>query len=165
MILYSIPPIRLSEIPLLSNGVVASLFTIFPTLTGWTISRPIREAPLTLVAAIFLLAWGDMEDFVDIDGDKSRGVKTLPIVTGERAAGVIVTALCFFSILIGLLDLWTTGRIYWLFSLPLQLAVFAFTATLMGHPTREQIRVRHSSCEVLVFATGVTLAIGYMLMG
>lgn len=163
-VLYSIPP-RLSEVPLLSNGIVASLFTLFPILTGWAISRPMGEAPLTILAAVFFLAWGDMEDFVDLEGDRSRGTRTLPIVVGEKAAGAVLAGLCFFSLLIGFLDLLTTRRLYWLVSLPLQGIVFLLTSTLLRSPSREQIRFRHSSSEVLVFAAGMVLGLGYMLIG
>jgi|GEM_PF-1999119 geranylgeranylglycerol-phosphate geranylgeranyltransferase len=164
VVFYSIPP-RLSEVPLLSNGIVASLFTVFPILTGWTISRPIEEAPLSIIVAVFLLAWGDMEDFVDLEGDRYRGTRTLPIALGEKAAGAALAGLCFSSLLVGFLDLLATRRFYWLITLPLQATVFLMTASLVESPSKEQIRFRHTSSEVLVFATGVILGFGYMLIG
>lgn len=160
-IIYSLPP-TLSRIPLLSNIVLASLFTLLPLLTGWTIFRPLEQAPFFIITALFFLALGDIEDFVDIDADKFAGTKTLPISLGIRRAGAFFSLISFISVVIGAYDFLTSFKIYWLFSLPQQLTLVLLTMQLTRKEKPDVLRL-HKIGQVLSISIALTLLLGYII--
>lgn len=161
-ILYTLPP-TLSRIPLLSNAVLASLFTLFPLLTGWTVFKPLNQAPVLIIVALFFLAWGDIEDFEDIEADKFAGTKTLPILLGVKNAAVFFSLISFVSVVIGVYAFLIYLKIYWLISLPQQLAIVLITLQLTRRHEKPDVLRIHYICQILSISIGLTLLIGYIL--
>lgn len=160
---YSLPP-TLSRIPLLSNAVLASLFTIFPILAGWTLFNPFERAPFSIIGALFFVAWGDIEDLEDIEGDKLMGIKTIPIWMGARKAAFTFSFIVFISILIGVHDFLVHQKLYWVVSLPQQFAIALITLWLIRRTEKSDIYRIHHICEILAVSTGLTLLVGYTLL-
>ncbi len=97
--LYSVPPVRLKRVPVLSKVVIGlnsfalaiigyllvnGSFEYFPAALGW-----VYFVGFTL-AANFI-------DLKDIQGDKAEGINTLPVMMGERVAKLIL-GLVFFLV-------------------------------------------------------------------
>ncbi|NIM44563.1 MAG: hypothetical protein GTN80_02500 [Nitrososphaeria archaeon] len=161
---YTLPP-TLSRIPLLSNAILASLFTIFPLLTGWTLFKPLNQAPFFIIGALFFLAWGDIEDFEDVEGDEFVGIKTLPILIGIKKAAVVFSLIVSLSLIIGVYAFLTDFKSYWLISLPQQFTMGFLILQLIKTQEKNDIFRIHYLCQILSISTGLTLLIGYILLG
>ncbi len=98
-LLYSMPPLRLKRVPLLSTltlGFISFLtcvvgftafaeeraFALFPARLGW------------LIVLSFGLGFA-AKDLKDVDGDRATGVFTLPVILGPAAGRVAVAVLVF----------------------------------------------------------------------
>lgn len=162
-ILYSIPP-GLSRIPLLSHAIIASLFTIFPLLSGWGLFKPLGLAPFHIIGALFFLAWGDIEDLEDVEVDRIVGIKTLPVIIGFRRAALISSLINFLSVLIGIYDFFVHHRLYWLISLPLQLSAVLLILQLTRVDMKLDVHRIRRICNALYVSTGIILTAGYVFL-
>jgi len=165
-IFYSLPP-KLKRMGLLANAIVGVHHTILPMLTEWSMFKPLREAPSLLFLALFFVAWSVhiIEDFEDVEGDRKAGTQTLPLLLGKRGATLTLTVICSFSILMGVLNSVYRYRPYWLICFPQQVLIILFSSKLTKAVELSQISKIHKICEVLSITTGLTLFIGYVLLG
>ena len=164
VIFYSIPP-QLKKIMLLSNAVIGAHHTLLPLLAAWSISKPLSNAPINVVSALFFMAWGThiMEDFEDIEGDKAVGIKTLPIVLGRRGATIVLVAIGLIPLIICLLSIVGSYSPYWLIFLPQQALNVMVALNLLKNIGLQEIMRVHKICEILNVTAGATLIIGYAL--
>ncbi|TCD47141.1 chlorophyll synthase ChlG [Chlorobium sp. N1] len=102
--LYSANPIKLKKRLWAGNVIVAVSYLIIPWMAGeiaysGTLTLP-ALAPSLIVAGLFTLSsTGTMtiNDFKSIDGDTLAGIRTLPVVFGERGAALIAAVLIDFG--------------------------------------------------------------------
>ena len=87
----------------------------------WLLDHPGWFA-LIVIGTLFFLAWGDIEDFEDIEGDEFTGIKTLPILIGMKKAAIIFSLISSISVAIGVYAFLTSYKFYWLY-LPLPVVV------------------------------------------
>lgn len=83
-VLYSTPPIRLKKRLWINNLSQASARGVLGVLAAWSIYSSITEEAvgMSLVLFSFILWAQTSKDIVDLPGDRSFGVKTLPVVYG-----------------------------------------------------------------------------------
>ena len=85
---YSLPPLRLKRFPLL-NTLLIALVSLVVSMTTFYLAAgtedlnqyPIKIAVILLVC--ITLAFG-VKDIKDLAGDKREGIKTLPVIFGEK---------------------------------------------------------------------------------
>ncbi len=99
--LYSAPPLRLKRFPGISSLLIA-VNTVIAVLAGFFISsgtENLRIFPpkyaLGLLAMVFL--GENIKNLKDIEGDKKEGIKTLPVLLGEKRGKLAVGILVFLS--------------------------------------------------------------------
>jgi 4-hydroxybenzoate polyprenyltransferase len=81
--LYSMPPLRLKRVPLLSKLVISGN-SLIVLLAGYSLSTDITKFPL-FITGFFLIHLTAMLNFIDLKdyrGDKGAGIKTLPVILG-----------------------------------------------------------------------------------
>ena len=83
---YSIKPFRFKDRLVISNLSIAIWYGVVNFLLGWTVSKSIDTAPLTIILflAVFDFFANMSKDYRDIEGDKAYGIRTIPLVLGER---------------------------------------------------------------------------------
>ena len=90
--LYSMPPLRLKRVPLLSKLVIA-LNTLALLSAGYGLAGgDVRALPKSLVAYV-LVAFTLAVNFIDLkdyEGDKIAGIRTLPVLLGMRRAQLLL---------------------------------------------------------------------------
>lgn len=102
--IYSAPPLRLKKFIGISSLLIASnaLLTI---LMGFFLSSGTEDLsafPVKYIfgiLVIFILA-ENVKNIKDIKGDKKEGIKTLPVIFGEKNGKLITGILLFFSVII-----------------------------------------------------------------
>ena len=165
-IFYSLPP-KLKRIGLLANLIVGAHHTLLPMLVGWSLFKPLNEAPFAIFIALFFIAWGVhiIEDFEDMEGDRIVGIQTLPLLLGKKRSIFVLHAICSFSIVIGLIDIIHSYSVYWLTCLPQQLLIIFVSSKLPKTNEPYKISKIYKKCEILSYTIGLTLIIGYLLLG
>ncbi|MDP2598669.1 MAG: UbiA family prenyltransferase [Candidatus Liptonbacteria bacterium] len=102
--IYSLPPLRLKSIPLVSTFVLslAALSTVMSGFYTLSIVQGIRSFPMQYAALIIIaLTLGlNVKDLKDADGDKRDGTLTLPVLFGEKNGKRIVGTLVACGFLI-----------------------------------------------------------------
>ncbi len=105
--LYSVPPIRTKNNPILANPTMAIPRGILLLLAGYVAQLELAKhgssiddvrllwASYTPWAAgvimfLFLLGAASTKDFADIEGDKKFGARTIPVVLGIRRASWVI---------------------------------------------------------------------------
>jgi 4-hydroxybenzoate polyprenyltransferase len=90
--LYSMPPLRLKRVPVLSKGVIA-VNSVGVIILGYLARghspRDLDMGLVLIVLAGFTLV-SNFIDLKDVDGDRHEGIKTLPVLLGLRAAKIII---------------------------------------------------------------------------
>lgn len=83
---YSKPPLRLKRLLWINNIHQAFIRGILGVLAAWSIYAPITLQALGLAGVLFLLilAAQSSKDFVDVEGDRRFGIRTLPVVYGTQ---------------------------------------------------------------------------------
>jgi len=89
--IYSMPPLRLKKVPLLSKIIISlnslSLLTAGFFFTTGTLSLP---GEIVFFFLIFLTLSSNFIDIKDYEGDKRNGIRTLPVILGlEKSKKVI----------------------------------------------------------------------------
>jgi 4-hydroxybenzoate polyprenyltransferase len=103
--IYSNPPLRLKRYVML-NSFLVSLACLSTILGGFFIvsnNKLIITFPFNLVLAIilFFTTVSNIRDIKDIDGDRADGIKTLPVLLGEKKSKKIIAGMiCFFFLII-----------------------------------------------------------------
>jgi 4-hydroxybenzoate polyprenyltransferase len=101
--LYSVPPLRIKRLTLLSKLVIgANALNVF--LLGWHLrGGDLADVP-GVVFAFFLVGISLVANFIDIkdvEGDRAAGIRTLPVWIGERPAQ-IVCGLAYLGLFVAL---------------------------------------------------------------
>ena len=111
--LYSCRPFRLKRIPFLSKFLIA--FNSFAVAVCGFILAGGKLAEFPIVWAIFILVplalAANFVDIKDIPGDKETGVKTLPVILGEKTALILIAIFTFYTYLMAAIIL----NIAWLY--------------------------------------------------
>lgn len=101
--LYSMKPLRLRRIPILSSFIIASASLII-LMSGFLIfsqDKSLLQLPrsvIWLVLLVFTLAV-NFKDIKDSEGDKKCGIVTIPTLLGKRKGKIVVGILVLFSYL------------------------------------------------------------------
>ena len=87
---YSVPPLRLKRVPILSNFLVG-VACLSAFLAGFylvSIDRTLHAVSFSVIAFVLVgfTAAANVKDIKDITGDRAEGVLTLPVWLGERRA-------------------------------------------------------------------------------
>lgn len=97
-LLYSLPPFRLKQFPLVATGTaaLAGMLIFCIGYLSLTPAHSLAGLPLSLFFFMFLAYTVSLplKDFKDIEGDAADGVLTIPVLLGqERARHVMSTAI------------------------------------------------------------------------
>jgi chlorophyll/bacteriochlorophyll a synthase len=91
--IYSAPPLRTKRRGIWANLTIAIPRGLLLKVAGWSAVRTVAGLEPWYIGAIFglfLLGASSTKDFADIEGDRSDGCRTLPIVYGVKAAAWII---------------------------------------------------------------------------
>lgn len=122
--LYSAEPIKLKKRMWAGNIIVAFSYLVSPWLAGEIAYRGEISVPSAIISVLYAFAsTGTMtiNDFKSIEGDTRIGVRTLPVVFGERKAALIA------AIVIDLGQLLAIGYMLWIGEWINGLIILAFT--------------------------------------
>jgi 4-hydroxybenzoate polyprenyltransferase len=119
---YSAPPLRFKRVPIFSKIVIAFNSFALTALGFLLIQGSFSQFPVAL-GWIYLLGFTLAANFIDlkdIKGDKANGIKTLPLLIGERPAKLLIGSSLFFIAL----------AFYFVFTNPLPWYCYAGSAVL-----------------------------------
>ncbi len=100
--IYSVPPLRLKRIFGLSSLLVGANALIM-TMAGFYFVSPIQKISffpkhlLALVLFAFTLAV-NIKDIKDYEGDKTEGIKTIPVIFGPKAGKIIIGSMAVIAL-------------------------------------------------------------------
>jgi 4-hydroxybenzoate polyprenyltransferase len=108
--IYSAPPTRLKRVPILSTFMIA-LATLSAALSGFyavSEEKTLAAFPLRYIVLILLAVTlgAVFKDIKDIEGDKAEGLKTLPVIFGEKNGKRVVGLLLGIAFLLVPAILW-----------------------------------------------------------
>ncbi len=89
IILLFLYAVKLKRTPLLGNAVVAVLTGLTFISGGVAVEKPFGALIPAIFAFLFTLGREVVKDIEDVEGDKSAGAKTAPVVWGTRTSAVI----------------------------------------------------------------------------
>lgn len=103
--LYSLPPFQLKRFPIV-NPILIAVVSISVILNGFFWLAPsanLGQFPLKfLLAALIIFSLGaNFKDIKDFHGDKKAGIKTIPVIFGEKKGKMIIGVLFFLAALGG----------------------------------------------------------------
>jgi chlorophyll synthase len=97
--IYSMPPLRLKRIPFVATtlSAVAGMIILF---AGYATLSPVPDLspiPFSLLLFLFLCytVTIPLKDFKDIEGDRADGIRTIPVIFGEKRARSAVGSALF----------------------------------------------------------------------
>jgi 4-hydroxybenzoate polyprenyltransferase len=122
--LYSAPPVRFKNNPILANIAMAIPRGLLLPVVGWLVVHPNQmfdPTPWTIGFIIFLYVTGaaSTKDFADMKGDAACGARTLPVVLGVRKSAWVISP--FFIIPFLLIPIFVKTRMLIPSTLPLTL--------------------------------------------
>lgn len=100
---YSVPPLRIKRIPVLSKLVI-SVNSLAMVMMGYHIIKkgffdfPVVIYPIFLIGVTLAANFIDIKDY---EGDKQAKISTLPVLIGEKKAKIMIGsffALCYFAV-------------------------------------------------------------------
>lgn len=144
-------------LPGVGNVVVAYLTGSTFLFGGAAVGRPLGAAMLFVLAALATLTREIVKDVEDIEGDREEGLRTLPIVIGERRALWIGVASMVVAVVASVVPfLWGTfGVVYLVLVLPADGLMVQATKTAFTNPSVGQQRLKR----------GMFLAAGAFVVG
>ncbi|MBF0569275.1 MAG: UbiA family prenyltransferase [Candidatus Omnitrophica bacterium] len=88
---YSMPPLRLKRLPVLSKGVIG-FNSLLMFMAGYMLHQGEVAIPLKIIVffLVFLGLSSNFIDLKDIEGDRLEGIKTLPLLLGAILAKRII---------------------------------------------------------------------------
>ncbi|MBD3349591.1 MAG: tetratricopeptide repeat protein [Candidatus Eisenbacteria bacterium] len=100
-LIYSMPPLRLKRVPVLST-LTLGYISFLTAVVGFSLFAEERAFALfpPRLGAVLVLSFGlgfAAKDLKDVEGDRATGVVTLPVLFGTRKGRYIVAALVFAS--------------------------------------------------------------------
>lgn len=151
--IYSAQPLRLKRIPFLSKGFI-SINSLLLVLGGYhLVNGSLASFPIE-VTLLFMIGYTAVMNFIDIkdyEGDKSVGIKTLPVLMGLKNS----------KILIGLFFLLTFLSAYFIFSeLILLLPLALFGMMELYFVTREDYREEYV---FTIYLIGLVALLGLLI--
>ena len=135
----------LKGLPGVGNVVVAALTGSTFLFGGAAIGAPLGAVVLSVLAALATLTREIVKDVEDIAGDKEEGLRTLPIVIGERPSlvfGTGVLAVAVLASVVPYLD-GEFGLAYLGLVIPADVLMLAGTIRSFEDPTLAQRRLKH----------------------
>ena len=115
--IYSTYPLRLKRIPLVATltSAVASLLILFSGFILVAPNKDITEIPVQIIwlLAISLTLSLPIKDLKDIEGDRSDGVYTIPVIFGEYWGKIIIGSGIFISYILSILLLHEFDLLFW----------------------------------------------------
>ncbi|NTW69971.1 MAG: chlorophyll synthase ChlG [Chlorobiaceae bacterium] len=146
--LYSANPIKLKKRLWAGNTIVALSYLIIPWIAGEIAYNPSLTLsslqPSLIVAALFTLSsTGTMtiNDFKSIEGDRQVGIRTLPVVFGEKKAALIAAILINIGQLLAAIYMLLTGQnTYALIVALLVIPQFFLQFSLVRSPSTMDVR-------------------------
>jgi len=112
--LYSMPPFKLKRIPVLSKAIIG-LNSGFMALLGYTafggnvIDFPMKYMFFILIPLSLSANFIDIKDY---EGDKYVGIKTMPVLFGNKVAKILISIFTLFAYLTAFLILKLDWLIY-----------------------------------------------------
>jgi 4-hydroxybenzoate polyprenyltransferase len=88
-VVYSVPPFRIKRFGWWANVTIAIPRGVLLKVAGWSVTKPIFEHEAWLIGGVFglfLLGATTSKDFADVEGDRTDGCRTLPIIYGRQKA-------------------------------------------------------------------------------
>lgn len=162
-IAYSLPPLRLKDGWF--AGVCWGLGIAATVLCGaspYTITMPVITASAML--AILTAGCGLIKDLKDLEGDRAKGIHTIPILIGEEKAAKLMTAT--FAAIIPLLPAY--GIIFYGFNAfytaltTLATAIFAYSIFMLK---KSRSRSLYNKAYKMQAISGFLLNIAFLLLG
>lgn len=126
--------------PLVGNVLVASLTGSTFLFGGAALGDPLGASVLFLLAAVATLTREIVKDVEDIDGDRQEGLRTFPIVVGQKPAlwvGIAVIAVAIVASAVPYLDD-TFGLSYLLTVIPADMVLLWAALRSLRDPTAGQ---------------------------
>lgn len=127
--LYSNPPFKLKRIPVLSKLIVG-MNSAFMALMGYTVfgGAVLTFPPEFLFFLIICLGLSsNFIDLKDYEGDKSFGIKTLPVLLGLRMSKIVISVFTVFSYVVFYFIITNyISHLWLLYPMPLLLAAHLF---------------------------------------
>ncbi|MBC8042636.1 MAG: chlorophyll synthase ChlG [Rhizobacter sp.] len=111
--LYSANPIKLKKRLWAGNIIVAFSYLVYPWLSGEVAYRgEITLGSVIVAMCYFIASTGTMtvNDFKSIEGDTRVGIRTLPVVYGERRAAIIAAVVIDFGQLLAVAYMFYLGK-------------------------------------------------------
>ncbi|ELZ86059.1 prenyltransferase [Haloferax elongans ATCC BAA-1513] len=153
----------LKGLPGVGNVVVAALTGSTFLFGGAAIGEPLGAVVLAVLAALATLTREIVKDVEDIAGDKEEGLRTLPIVVGERPSLVFGTGVLVVAVLasaVPYLD-GEFGLAYLGLVVPADVLMLAGTIQSFEDPTLAQRRLKHGMfLAAAAFIVGRVAALG-----
>ncbi|UVE49669.1 geranylgeranylglycerol-phosphate geranylgeranyltransferase [Haloferax larsenii] len=150
-------------LPGVGNVVVAALTGSTFLFGGAAIGEPLGAAILSVLAALATLTREIVKDVEDIAGDKEEGLRTLPIVVGERPSlvfGTVVLVVAVLASAVPYLD-GEFGLAYLGLVVPADVLMLAGTIRSFQDPTLAQRRLKHGMfLAAAAFIVGRVAALG-----
>ncbi|MEK7575909.1 MAG: UbiA family prenyltransferase [Patescibacteria group bacterium] len=113
--IYSAQPLRLKRFMIISslliaiNALLAVLAGFFFTVGTENLNVFPFKYALCIIGVVFLVE--NVKNLKDIEGDKKYGIKTLPVILGEKKSKLLIGTFFFFSMIlvsfVFFLNIWT----------------------------------------------------------
>lgn len=153
---YSMPPLRLKRWPML-NSFLVSLACLSAALAGFFLTSPgaaLSEFPgrLALLLVIAFTLSSNVKDLKDVEGDRTEGINTIPVLLGEKRGRLAIGVMLMAS--------------FWLVPLllnMLMLTVTAFPAGLIALYLTTRPRFKEIQVFVLYYVF-VAVSVGILAM-
>ena len=138
---------KLKSTPLIGNLTVGFMTGLCFAFGGYSINNPeiiLTSWFLGFFAFIMTTAREITKDIEDIEGDKSEGAKTFPILYGRKLSAIIAAVLIIIDcILCPLLFYYNIFNIFYLFIITVAAAIFIYSAVMIlknqNHDTASKV--------------------------
>lgn len=92
--LYNFEPIRLKKRFLLNNLILAFSRGFVPFIASYTLFAPLDQETIYLAVgiALWVFGWQTTKDIPDVEGDRRFGIRTVPVVLGDKTYHFLVVS-------------------------------------------------------------------------
>lgn len=99
--IYSVPPLRLKRVPLLSSAFIGVATLAIMLLGFFLISTSqvlsVFPAPVALLVVLFMTLITNVRDLKDSKGDAAAGIWTIPTLLGDTRARMVIGVMMFVA--------------------------------------------------------------------
>jgi geranylgeranylglycerol-phosphate geranylgeranyltransferase len=133
-------------LPAVGNVVVAYLTGSTFLFGGAAVGRPLGAVVLFALSALATLSRELIKDVEDVAGDREEGLRTLPIVVGERPTLVLATAVLGLAVAASAVPFLTGtfGLVYLAIVVPADALMLAAAVRSFENPGRSQRRLKRA---------------------